>query len=226
MATEQENKIAELEKQLAIAKQHGTLTDAQRHHLQTLRGSEADAFLAKSKTERDVVLADIEKANEVVYKSEVTGEVFRKNDDRRLIEMAKSNDEIRTQLKAAEVAKRDAEFAKKGDEVLTHFAKGLKGDLRARLMKAINTEFVVPAEYEEALTAIKGLNFAAAQLTKSTGVNPQIDPNQPESAQGQLERMAADYAKANNVTVTKAYDAVLGTADGARLYSQIPVGRA
>lgn len=226
MATEQENRIAELEKQLAVAKQHGSLTDAQRTHLLTLRGSEADAFLAKSKTERDVVLADIEKANEVVYKSEVTGEVFRKNDDRRLIEMAKSNDEIRTQLKAAEVAKRDAEFAKRGSEVLTHVAKGVKGDIPARIMKAVNAEFADPKEYEEAVAALKSLNFAAAQLSKSTGVNPQIDPNQPESAQQQLDRLATDYAKANNVSFTKAQSAVLDTAEGARLYSQIPVGRA
>lgn len=226
MPDAKDNQIAELEKRNARLEKLATLSDAQRAHFGKLSGSEADAFLAKSAHERDVVLADIEKANEVVYTSPVDGSVYRKNDDRRLIEMAKRNDETTAALRAETIAKREAEFAKKGDEVLTHVAKGLKGDLRGRIMKALNTEFTDPKEYEEAVTAIKGLNFAAANLSKATGVNPQVDPTRAESPQGQLDALVAKHAQEKNVPIAKAYAAVLATAEGAALYKQLPVGRA
>ena len=226
MATEQENKIAELQKQNARLEKLSSMNDAQRIHFGKLSGSEADSFLAKSSHERDLVLSDIEKANEVVYTSPIDGAVYRKNDDRRLIEIAKRHDATTEQLRAAEVAKREVEFAKKGDEVLTHVAKGLKGDLRARLMKAVNAEFAVPAEYEEAVTALKGLNFAAAQLAKSTGVNPHVDPNQTQTPAAQLTALTKRIMLEKNLSEAAATVAALETAEGAALYAQIPVGRA
>jgi hypothetical protein len=225
MATEQETKIAELEKRNARLEKLSTLTDAQRNHLGTLRGVDADAFIGKSVSERNVVLADIAKADEVVYTSPVDGSVYRKSDDRRLIEMAKRNDETTAALAAAEIAKRDAEFAKRGDEVLTHFAKGLKGNLRARLMKAVNTEFADPAEYEEAITALKGMNFAAVSMTKSTGVNPNTDPRS-ETPSSQFAALTKRLMTEKGLSEAAATVAALETAEGAQIYAQIPVGRA
>lgn len=168
MATDQE-KIAELEKTNSRLEKLANMSDAQRVYHGSLRGQEADAFLAKSRHERDIVLSDIEKANEVVYESPVNGSKYRKSDDIRLIEMARSHDEAIAKQRKAEAEAREAVFAKRGDETLTNFAKGAKGDLRGRIMKALNAEFTVPAEYEEAITAMKGMNAAFGDQTRPRG---------------------------------------------------------
>ncbi|HEU4727680.1 MAG TPA: hypothetical protein VFT22_07320 [Kofleriaceae bacterium] len=223
---DQKDQIAELEKRNARLEKMATLTDAQRAHFSKLSGSEAEAFLSKSSHERDIVLSEIAKADEIVYTSKTTGAVFRKSDDLRMIEMAKRLDDATAAQQAAEIEKRELEFAKRGEETLSHFHKGAKGNLRGRIMKALNTEFVNADEYAEAVAALKGANFALRDLTVAKGVNPQIDPNQPETPAARLEKLAQDYAKTNNVPYAKAYGAVLDTHEGAALYSQIPVGRA
>jgi hypothetical protein len=158
------DQVTELEKRNARLEKMSTLTDAQRAYFGKLAGGEAESFLAKSTHERDLVLSEIEKANEVVYTSPIDGSKYRKSDDIRLIEMAKRTDEAVTKQRAAETAEREATFAKRGDEVLKNFPRGAKNDLRGRLMKALNTEFTVPAEYEEAVHAVKGMDAALGSL--------------------------------------------------------------
>jgi|KBSSwiStaDraftv2_1062776.scaffolds.fasta_scaffold00132_111 hypothetical protein len=192
MATEQENKIAELQKQNARLEKLSSMSDAQRIHFGKLSGSEADSFLAKSSHERDLVLSEIAKADEAVYTSPIDGAVYRKSDDRRLIEMAKRTDEAITKQRAAEAAEREATFAKRGDEVLTNFAKGAKGNVRARIMKALNTEFVDPAEYEEAMAALKGANYALGLTTKSRGYAGD-DPELANAPSAQLRKAVEKY---------------------------------
>lgn len=165
------DKIADLEKSNSRLEKMTTLTDAQRAHFSKLSGSEAEGYLNKSSHERDIVLSDIEKANEVVYTSPIDGAVYRKNDDRRLIEMAKRTDEAVTAQRKAEVEKRDVEFAKKGDEVLKHFPRGAKNNYRGRIIKALNAEFTDPAEYEEVMTGLKAHTEARDYLGKAIGHN-------------------------------------------------------
>jgi nitrite reductase/ring-hydroxylating ferredoxin subunit len=227
MATENE-KTAELEKRAARFEKMSTLTDAARAHFGKLAGSEAEAFLAKSVHEREVILADIAKADEVVHTS-LSGRVFRKSDSVDLITMAKQLDELTVSKQRAETEAKDIAFASKGDSTLSNFAKGAKGNLRGRIMKALNAEFTVPAEYEEAIEAMKGMNAAFAKLGVPQGHDGnglRTPSDAPESPAAKLDLVVAEHAKKNNVPIAKAYAAVLNTAEGAQLYAQIPVGRA
>lgn len=219
-----EEKIAEIEKRAARFEKMSTLTDAARLHFGKLAGNEAEAFLAKSTHEREIVLAEIAKADEVVHTS-LSGRVFRKSDSLDLITMAKQLDELTVSKQKAESEARDATFAKRGDEVLKNFPVGAKKNLRARFMKALNTEFADPAEYEEAVQALKGHDNAVQMLGVAKGVNPAND-GQPESPAVQLQQLVKRHATENKVTEAAAYVAVLDTAEGARLYAQQPVGRA
>ena len=227
MADAKDTKISDLEKALARAEKLSTFTDSHRAHISKLSSGDAEGFISKSAHERDTVLAEIEKANEVVYTSPIDGSVYRKNDDRRLIEMAKRTDDAVAKQRAAEVEARDATFAKRGDETLSNFAKGLKGNLRGRVMKALNAEFSDPAEYEEAIKAMKGMNAAFASLTVAKGFTPPSDlDDNPATPTAKLEQLVTAHAKSANVPYAKAYGAVLETPEGQSLYAQIPVGRA
>ncbi len=225
MATEQETKIAELEKRNARLEKMSTMTDAQRAHLGKLSGADADAYIGKSSHERDVVLADIEKANEIVYTSTVDGAVYRKNDDRRLIEMAKRADASDAARKQSDIEKREAEFSKRGNETLTAFPEGVKKDLRGRIMKALNTEFSDPKEYEEAVTAMKGMNHALKSQGSALGVTPVGDPSS-QTPSAQLAALTKRAMEDKKLGEAAAMDAVLNTPEGQALYAQIPVGRA
>jgi hypothetical protein len=143
--------------------------------------------------------------------------------------MAKQLDELTVSKQRAETEAKDIAFASKGDSTLSNFAKGAKGNLRGRIMKALNAEFTVPAEYEEAIEAMKGMNAAFAKLGVPQGHDGnglRAPSDAPESPATKLDLLVAEHAKKNNVPVAKAYTAVLNTAEGAQLYAQIPVGRA
>lgn len=203
MATEKEQ-IAELEKRAARFEKMSSLTDAARLHLGKLHGSEADAFIAKSAHERETVLADIAKADEVVHTS-LSGRVFRKSDSVDLINMAKQLDELTVSKQKADAEVKSATFAKRGDEVLSNFAKGAKGDLRGRIMEALNDKFTVPAEYEEAVTAMKGMNAAFGQLGIPRGYDGSGDSPGASGAQKKLDVAVAAFAKAHSLPIEVAY---------------------
>lgn len=220
-----EDRIRTLEAENAQLKKMSTLTDAQRTHINKLNEQDQLNFLNLTASQRDTVLAEIAKADEVVYESPYTKRVYRKSSPLEIVEAAREADAAKSALEQLKLDKRDHEFAKRGEQTLTHFAKGAKGDLRTRLMKALDAEFKEPAEYEEATKALKAANFALESLTKATGVNPHADPESASPAT-QLEQLVKRYETEHKVSNVKAYDAVLSTPEGARLYAQMPVGRA
>lgn len=225
------DRIKELEAANARLEKMSTLTDAQRVHYAKLKtrglDTEAQGFLALTPAQRDTALAEIAKADAEVYTSKSTGKVYRQSDPLEIIEAAKATDAMADLQKRLGDERAELEFSKRGDAVLANFAKGVKGNLRSRLMKAVAGEFKDTAEYAEAERALKAADYALADQGVNKGINPHVDPSDvPQSPQAKLDRLAADYAKANNVPIHKASVAVLETAEGAALYAQLPVGRA
>lgn len=222
---DQTDRIRELEAQNAQLKKASTLTDAQRAHVAKLSDQDALNFLNLTPAQRDTALAEIAKADEVVYESPVTKRVYRKSHPLEVVEAARQADAATITLEQLRIEKRDLTFAKRGEEILPNFAKGAKGDLRMRIMKAFDAEFKDPAEHEEAIKALKGADYALKELTVAKGVNPNSD-EAPTTPAAQMEQLVKRYAAENKVTETKAYDAVLSTPEGKRLYAAMPVGRA
>lgn len=225
---DQNDKIADLEKRLADAEKRATLSDAQRVFLKTLEGTDAAQFLSLTSPQRDIQIAEVDKANTVVYESPFTKRVYRMNDSLELIEMAKAADSARTREAEAEKREAIAKYAERGRETLTHFAKGTKGDLRTRFMRMLDNEFSVPAEYEEAVKALKGANHALILLGEANGVNPHVDPLSVDAPP--IEKFNAarvEFAKAkfktdapSDAQLRSVTGEFIKTAKGAELYAE------
>lgn len=215
-----------LEKRNYFLEKFSQLTDAEKAHHDKLVGQDKDVFLNKSALERQVEISEIAKADEVIYTSPVDGEVFRKSCNPRELKVKKQADEATLELRLQKQKAADLELAQKGATVFTHIAKGAKGNIPGRLMKAINTEFTDPTEYEEVMEAMKALNAAMKEsLSGPKGVTPHTgsDPGTPQS---QLDALAKRLAADKSVPYSKGYTLALETVEGQRLYAQIPTVRA
>lgn len=218
------DKIRDLEAANARLQKMTTLSDAQRAHFAKLGNNDAEQFLAMRPDQRDSLLAEIAKADEVVYTA-TNGKEYRKSVPLEIIEAVKATDAANRLVAETAIAKKDLEYAKRGEEALPNFAKGAKGDLRARFIKALDREFTVPAEYEEALKMLKSADAAFKELTVAKGYTPHEEAGDA-SPQAQLDALVAKHAREKGVPIAKAYAAVLETAEGGSLYKQLPVGRA
>lgn len=208
MADAKDTKIAELEKSLQDAKRLATLTDAQRAHHGKLQPDEAAAFLAKSHVEREAIVADIEKANEVVYTSKTTGEVYRKSDDPRLVAMAKRDDVREVELAKAK-ADREIEVLKARAKVELGYLAG-DDDTKVALLKAVGADEKVAAILKAANEAMKLAGMPHGSSSDGDGA-----ANTP-LAKFNVE--LATFAKEKNKTAEAATEEFIHTKRGGQLY--------
>ena len=223
MADAKDDQIAALTKTVARLEQLATLTDAQRAHHGTLRGPDAETFLAKSTSERNAILVEIEKANEVVHTSAIDGTVYRKSDDPRLVAMAKRADATAVELAKAQAASETQAIEKRAAADLSHFAKTLPVHVAiVRALDAIADEAV----RKEAHESVKAANAAMVALAKAHGASPGAPPT--DSPQAAFDAERTSFAKAKFKTEAPSESqirAVTGefikTARGAELYADL-----
>lgn len=194
------------------------MNDAQKAHYEKLDDDKAkEAFLAKSADERqkevDEAAKQAEDEDPVVYKA-ADGTEYRKSDDPKVINLAKQADENEKARKRAEAELQDQRLRKRAEEDLGN----LPGDLevRAAVVKAVEG-IEDDAVREKAEDALKAANTAMGKAfeTRGHGGQPAED-----SAEGQLEKMAKDYAREHKVSYEKAYDEVCKTREGEALYAK------
>lgn len=216
MANETDIKTADLTKRLERAERIVKMSGAHKAHFDTLTGESADAFLAKSVTERDGVIAELAKRAEdgdkVIYVSKANGDVFRAKDDPRMVEMAKREDAALEKIEKSE---------------LTSFAKAnmnnIPGDdeTHAYIVKSIrkgggSAELIAKAE-----ASIKGANTATKVGKAAPGFNHGTEPTDDASPQKRWDAEVAKVATENKVSVAKATDLFAGTEAGKQLYAEI-----
>lgn len=106
-----------LSDKLAKAEAKAAMSDDEKEYEDKLEDEEKKAsFRAMSVDERKRVMQKAADSNPVIYKSERTGEEFRKNDDPRIVKYAKQADEDAAVAKAERVKREDAELAKRAEE--------------------------------------------------------------------------------------------------------------
>jgi hypothetical protein len=98
------------------------MSDAEKNYMHDMEEDEKKPFLRLSAEERKKKMKKSADNNPVVYKSESTGEEYRKSDDPRLVTLAKRADESEKIAKAEREARETAELAKRVDEELKDFA--------------------------------------------------------------------------------------------------------
>ena len=189
--------------------------DATKAYFETLDKAGQDAFLEKSEDDQEADVSAYTKAqddeNPVVYKDGL-GNEYRKNDDARIVAMAKQGDKDREDLKKAREAADKAALEKRANELCPNLANNVAA---LKAAEAIEDE-------DERDAAIKGLTAASEALSpafKSLGTG--ISPTAPEgSPEDQLEKLAEDMAKKENITHAQAYAKVLETPEGEALYTK------
>jgi len=198
------DQVDSLKKSLAVAIAFGTLTDLQKSHHATLDEAGKELFLAKSSAERAMELEVIEKANAIVYTAD-DGTEFRKNDDPRMVQMAKRADEADRNLAKALEAEQAATFAKRATTELANLPG--EQDDQVALLKAVATieDDTVRGNVETILKAHNN-NMATTTTTFGTQLTP---VTKGQSAAVQLDTLAKAHVAANpDVSYLDAYELV------------------
>ena len=222
MDKELQKKLDELQKQLdestvalTKAQAEATLTDAQKAFYAKLDDTAKVAYLAKSPEDREVEVAKSQDEDAVVYTAD-DGTAYRKSDDGRLISMAKQGDEDRRIAKEEREKRLDLELAKRASDDLSH----LPGDdkVKVALIKAIDGGIKDDETRTAAYELLKAADAGTEKNFKriGTGQSPEGDG----AASEQLNTLAKKHAEENKVSFAKAYDHVLTTDEGERLYQQ------
>jgi hypothetical protein len=144
-----------------------------------------------------------EETNPVVYTSTLDGTEFRKNDDPRLVAMAKRDDIREKELLKLRADRQNDEFVKRADTELGHLPG--TATQKAALLKSIESiedEDVRKAAHAAVVAGDKAM-VAAFNSTGSSTVLPDVG-----SAEAELDAKAKEYAKANSVDFYTAYEAV------------------
>jgi hypothetical protein len=175
-------------------------------YVSRLNESDRDAFLAKSATER----AELAKP---VYVSKSTGDAFYASDDRRLVEMAKRDDDREVELAKSKAATETATFEKRAQAELPN----LKGSLAARayLIKAADA---APEDIrKECHESLKSADHATASVLRPVGFGAGASPIAGSALEAWEQGLEA-FAKAAGKKADHVADEFNETPEGSRLY--------
>lgn len=206
---------ADLKRQTALA----GLTDAEKEHLGTLEGDEADAFLFAEAGKRAAAIESAKAADKVVYTSKSTGDVYRASDDPRLVAMAKREDAREERLANAEKAQAEAGYKVRVGKELAHLPG--KEEDQIALLKAIDT--IEDVEQRGRVLSIVHANDAGVgNVHKRAGANgePEVSAGEQSDAEKRLNKLATDHAAEKGIPFTKAYYEVTQTPEGTKLLEQ------
>ena len=210
--TPEEEKLA-LEKARADrAESIVKLSADERAYFDALPASEQDAFLAND--DKAAVVKNAAEADPVVYTS-LDGKEFRKSVGETVLDLVKSNDELRKRDMQREAVMKRESFVKSAGEVLGHVSGSIEA--KADLMEAVDS---LPVEKQEAVLEIlksKDAGLARAfEEVGNTGAGNACD------AETKLQAIAKGLRdNDSSLTPERAYSAALDTPEGRELYSQL-----
>lgn len=184
---------------------------------------EKESFLAAKPEDRKKEVAKRAEADPVIYKSKATGAEYRKSDDTRLVDLAKRDDEREAEIAKMRGDALDEVFTKRASTELAKF-KGEVSD-KALLLKAV-ASIKDDAGRTRVSDMLKAVHGALGVMLKEVGTSNDLgddggpDADLKKTAEDGLDKLAKAYAEKHSVTFAKAYDAVLSTTEGAKLYAK------
>ena len=213
-----------LEKSLARAEAIAKMTDAEKAAMADMNETEKEKFIAAKPEDRKEEVAKRAEANPVIYKSKTTGAEYRKSDDPRLIDLAKRDDEREAELKKMREDALDETFSKRAATELARMPGEIT--VKTALLKAVAG--IKDEELRKGVgEMLKSVQGKLSVMLKEIGTGKDdlsgddTDGDVKKSAETALDKLARDYmAKNAGVTFAKAYDAVLATPEGQKLYAQ------
>lgn len=210
-------------KEIAKLQALAVMTDDQKAHYGKLDAHAQENFIAATPDQRAArVAATVEKSacdNALVYTAK-NGAEYRKSDDPRLVQMAKDRD---ADMAAAEVQK-----AAQIEVEAINLAKSwthMGEPMEEKIAKAKTILAASPEVQRVTLASIEAHKAALAPLFKSIGARDGGVGGQSEQAEAtqKLNEMAQELSAKDGSSFAIAYDKVLQTQIGARLYSKVNV---
>ena len=204
---EEEAKKFQLETDLALSQ----MNSEERDYYKGLDAEAKKDFIALSQVERSkkvkVELAKQAEVNPVVYTAE-DGTEYRKNDDPRLVTLAKQADDDRKALVAEQNKGREADLRKRAETELAHLPGSI--ETRVELLKAAEAIEDETAR-GEAVAALKAHNAKMAPAFKTVGTTSQPNleaGNDKQAAEKELEKLAKARASEKDEDYYTAYTKV------------------
>lgn len=199
--------IAKLQAVLDLSPEH-------RAHYDGLAPNKQDDYLTLPDAQKSDILAKMDEANPVVFTSS-DGVEFRKNDDPRMVDMAKKMDAQAETLAAKSLELDQAEFTKRAETEL----RLLPGETihKVALLRAvskIDDEDVRKGAQEMLVKAAK-----VASLALDTQGYTAASPTETMSAEKAFFTKAAAIAEEKGVPALKAQETLLDTPEGEQLYA-------
>lgn len=209
---EKDKELKKINGELEVVKAVSALTDAEKTHYNTLEGENQAVFLKLTPEARKDVLEKLAAQDAVVYTDE-EGNEYKKSDDPRLVAMAKKADEDRKLAKTEREAREKVELEKRADEEL----KNLPGEqvVKMAVLKAVDgikDEKVKKSAHE----LLKAGNDALEKSFEELGSRGEGF----QKATDELDALAKKHSIDHKVSYVEAYDAVMKTEDGKKLYEQ------
>lgn len=207
------DEVAELRRENSILK----MSDQTRGYFDGLGEAEQGAFLAKSADEQQAEVDAANATDPVLYKS-ADGQEYRKSDGQKAADLAKRLDAMEGRLAKAEEGEANASFEKQAASEFQYLPR----EGTVEMLKA--AEAITDADKKKKmLDAMRASNAQAKKAHKAIGTTAGHSGEEGEegSAEDRLDKMAKDYAKANDMSFHKAYDAILDTEEGSALYSEM-----
>jgi len=189
-------------KRIERAEQIGKLTDGMKGYFGKLDADGQAKFLAKSATDRAAELKE-----QVAYESPITGDIYYKFDDERLVKNAKRADEMeKTSTQNESLAKRSG-FAKKAGEIMKGYPHDpATPDVLTDIVGAIEIGITDPATKKAAFEVLAAGNNALLSKGSVGGHIPRNGDGGPTNAndpigkaRGELRGAVEAYQKANNI---------------------------
>lgn len=215
---------AALEKALARAEAIAKMSDAEKAAMDGMNEEEKAKFVAAKPEDRKEEVAKRAEANPVIYKSKTTGAEYRKSDDPRLIDLAKRDDDREAELKKMREDALDETFSKRAATELARMPGEIA--VKTALLKAVAG--IKDEELRKGVgEMLKSVQGKLSVMLKEIGTGKDdlsgddTDGDVKKAAETSLDKLAKDHmAKNAGVTFAKAYDAVLATPEGQKLYAQ------
>ncbi len=213
-----QEKLDALQKQLDLAHKITALNAVSKAYYDALDDTGKGVFIAKSTDEQQTAIkvAEVAKVdqNPVIY-TDANGSAFRKNDDPRLVAMAKKAD---ADAKENDFLRKNAieqDMRKRADTLLSDMPGN--SEVKYQLLKAAESIEDKDAR-EGAIAALKSQNATMANVYQTVGHS--VVKAADGSPEAELDQLADDYAKQHNVTEAVAMDKVTQTPKGEQLYNK------
>ncbi len=225
--TKSAEEVQALETNLELARLFGGFSEMERAHFVDLAETEKVAFAKLDATARQATITASEAGNAIVY-TDSKGQVYKAGDDVRLVELAKSADEDRKAAQKLAEGFAQSSLEKRAEDEL----KGYPGTpaQKAAMLSALEG-ISDPALRKAALAAMTAGGTAigkafdtlgTAEAREELGLEAEPNADDPDA---QIEAMAqAAMAKDPTLGLGKAYDQVLLSPEGRKLYAKVQKG--